>query len=149
MQVDKHVPPHLLLLSVTTSITNRPHSKAKDNSIKKQLHFSATASEDVVVSSWGQQISAWLGSSNFIMHSCTCTLSSKKTPPSLSGRVTGIGTVRVMTFMRDSANLFWQVLQNAFFHFEDCLTHAPASWLQKHDSAGALKAYCCYWFWSS
>lgn len=69
MQVDKHVPPHLLLLSVTTSITSRLHSKAKDNSIKKQLHFSATASEDVVVSSWGQQISAWLGRSNFIMHS--------------------------------------------------------------------------------
>lgn len=40
--------------------------KPKDNSIKKQLNFYARASEDVVVSSWGQQISAWLGSSNFI-----------------------------------------------------------------------------------
>lgn len=116
--------------------------KPKGNSIKKQLHFSAGASEDVVVSSWGQQISTCLGSSKFITHS--------KANPARRHHQGFLEELLVLVQSElwlwwDSANLFWQVLQNTFFHIQDCLTHTPAPWLQKHDNAGVWKAYCHYW----
>lgn len=145
--MDKHVPPHLLLLIVKTLITNRPQSKAK-----RQFHQKAIAL--LCWSFWrcGCQL---LRTTDFHMsgkqqiYHTLKSKPSKKIPSRLFGRITGIGTVWVMTLMRDSANLFWQVLQNTFFHIQDCLTHTPASWLQKHDNAGVWKAYCHYWLWSS